>query len=144
MDMDRAAKHRRNNCRGRTTAGIRPRASGGGGPSVARAASEGWWRGLLIQSFVVVAREIVAAGAPPTALRAVPPPRYRGAGCIALALVTLALTHPASAQPKPPARVAPPIQYMPQTELPAPAAGAEKPDLAFGAYQRGYFLTALQ
>jgi TPR repeat protein len=33
---------------------------------------------------------------------------------------------------------------MPQTELPAPAAGAEKPDLAFGAYQRGYFLTALQ
>jgi hypothetical protein len=61
-----------------------------------------------------------------------------------LALVTIALTHPASAQPKPPARVAPPIQYMPQTELPAPTAGGQKPDLAFGAYQRGYFLTALQ
>ena len=61
-----------------------------------------------------------------------------------LALVALALAHPASAQPKPPARGAPPIQYMPQTELPAPAPGGQKPDLAFGAYQRGYFLTALQ
>ncbi|MGB6748223.1 MAG: HcpA family protein, partial [Xanthobacteraceae bacterium] len=61
-----------------------------------------------------------------------------------LALIALALAHPAMAQPKPSARVAPPVQYMPETALPAPTTGAEKPDLAFGAYQRGYFLTALQ
>ncbi|MGC1280202.1 MAG: tetratricopeptide repeat protein, partial [Xanthobacteraceae bacterium] len=36
------------------------------------------------------------------------------------------------------------MQYTPQTALPAPVNGAQKPDLAFGAYQRGYFLTALQ
>ena len=112
---------------------IRPRASGGGGPRVA------WWRGRLTRRFVVVAREIVAACAPPTALRAVPPPRYRVAGSIALAFA-LAFAHPAAAQPK----TAPPVQYLPQTVLPPPDNGGQKPDLAFGAFQRGYFLTALQ
>src|SRR5580704_10885262 len=34
-----------------------------------------------------------------------------------------------------------PIQMAPQA---APPAGAGEPDLAFGAFQRGYFLTAFQ
>ncbi len=61
------------------------------------------------------------------------------------ASLILTLAAPASAQPKPPPKLnaGPPVRYTPETELPPPANGA-KPDLAFGAYQRGYFLTALQ
>ncbi len=55
-------------------------------------------------------------------------------------LLAIALAHPATAQPK----TAPPVQYLPQTVLPPPSPGGQKPDLAFGAFQRGYFLTALQ
>ena len=59
-----------------TALNILPRESGGGGPR------EAWWRGLLTWRFVVVAENIVAAGAPSTTLlrRVVPLPRYRGAG----------------------------------------------------------------
>ena len=34
-------------------------------------------------------------------------------------------------------------EYAPETALPPPANGA-KPDLAFGAFQRGYFVTAFR
>ena len=53
---------------------------------------------------------------------------------------------PTAAQPKPPPKLnaGPPVQYAPETALPPPANGAAKPDLAFGAFQRGYFLTAFQ
>jgi len=55
----------------------------------------------------------------------------------------LALANPAAAQPKPqPARTAPPVQYAPETALPPPA--GEKPDLGFGAFQRGHFLEAFK
>ncbi len=48
FDNTRAPSRRENGI-----ARIRPHESGGGGPSVARAASEGWWRGRLRWSFVV-------------------------------------------------------------------------------------------
>src|SRR5271168_2772650 len=58
----------------RTVACIRPRASGGGGPR------EAWWRGASDSTLRFRCRYFVQARAPSTALRAVPLPRYRGAG----------------------------------------------------------------
>jgi uncharacterized protein len=87
---------------------------------------------------------------PARAPRSPPSPaaRERGNGkrifsAFAIALL-IALAAPALAQPKPPAKTGAPIQFVPETELPPPAANGAQLDLAYGAYQRGYFLTALQ
>jgi hypothetical protein len=66
-----------------------------------------------------------------------------------LAAMLTAVPLPAQAQraPRPVAQTAPPPKPAPAASAPAPAAsprghGERQPDLAYGAYQRGYFLTA--
>jgi uncharacterized protein len=76
-------------------------------------------------------------------------------GCLAVALAAgrLDAQAPAPRAPAPAAKQAPAVPAKPAAAAPAPAApaapagsqparGGREPDLAYGAYQRGYFLTA--
>ena len=107
------------------TAGIRPRASGGGGPRVA------WWRGPLIHRFVVVAGHRRGPRPSHRTTRGPPSPLSRGG------------RHRPRAHR---ACVRPPRNGATQNRPPRPAGaiscrkpcspaqpGGQKPDLAFGA-----------
>src|ERR1700733_9852955 len=123
MDMDRAAQHRRHHRRGCR----HPRRAGAmtaaGSPnSVSRALRSMECNGML---------RCRPGPVPNAAVEAIPdqrcttPLRYvlhriretSRVYAATLTLLALALAHPASAQPKPPTRLAPPIPYMPQTEF---------------------------
>jgi TPR repeat protein len=68
------------------------------------------------------------AQAPPSRAAAAPPPRPAAAAA------------PAPQAPAPATKPAAPAQAAPGNSQ--PARGGQEPDLAYGAYQRGYFLTA--
>src|SRR5580704_388518 len=83
-----------------------------------------------------------------TSRRAGSPMRLAARLAIVVSLVAL-LPHLAAAQSKPAAKPGAKIGVPAQGSAPAqnqtaPAAGAPELDLAFGAFQRGYFLTAFR